>query len=64
MIVVGPCPGIGQETLSPLRATPIPPKIMVSEQVITEPPCVVLSPFRIICNIFIPLLGFIFHITC
>ncbi len=31
MMVVRPCPGIGQETISPLRATPIPPNIMVSE---------------------------------
>ena len=36
MMVVGPCPGIGQETISPLRATPIPPNIMVSEQVFSN----------------------------
>jgi len=41
-----PCPGIGQLTISPIRATFLPLTIMVEDAEITSPPCVVLSPSK------------------
>lgn len=45
-----PCPGSGHETMSPLRAMPIPRNVCTGDAVITTPPCVVLSPSRTIAR--------------
>ena len=46
MMVTTPCPGSGQVTESPRRATGLPLMMTVGEALTTVPPCVVGSPRR------------------